>query len=265
MGTPKPPKRVPSADPDFPALQTHRAAARPSICESWPTGRSERKEIRYDRCADRRRGYPGHRGRRRWLSRKRRSAPDAVPRPRRDRTAGSCSRSWPRISRSGRSTPHCGWPGRGRHARPGIPGPGLARRAARHAAAASVLDGRSRCSSSSNSEPAAVGVPVDSRIERGRTPRHALRQAIAQERFDRIVIAAASHGSHGFNADDVAWLLDHAQGEIVVLRPGAEDQLSVGRPAVPGRLRPKSVALRLPRGNGRRRGFSRAGGTATSR
>jgi hypothetical protein len=110
-----------------------------------------------------------------------------------------------------------------------------------------------------------VGVPVDSRIERGRTPRHALRQAIAQERFDRIVIAAASHGSHGFNADDVAWLLDHAQGEIVVLRPGSEDQLSVGRPAVPGRLRPKSVALRLPRGNGRRHGVSRAGETAMSR
>jgi hypothetical protein len=111
-----------------------------------------------------------------------------------------------------------------------------------------------------------AGVPVDSRIERGRTPRHALRQAIAQERFDRIVIAAASHGSHGFNADDVAWLLDHAQGEIVVLRPGAEDQLSVGRAAVPGRLRPKSVALRLPRGNGRRRhGVSRAGETAMSR
>jgi nucleotide-binding universal stress UspA family protein len=110
-----------------------------------------------------------------------------------------------------------------------------------------------------------VAVPVDSRIERGRTPRHALRQAIAEERFDRIVIAAASHGSHGFNADDVAWLLDHAQGEIVVLRPGAEDQLSVGRAAVPGRLRPKSVALRLPRGNGRRRGVSRAGETAMSR
>jgi hypothetical protein len=110
-----------------------------------------------------------------------------------------------------------------------------------------------------------AGVPVDSRIERGRTPRHALGQAIAQERFDRIVIAAASHGSHGFNADDVAWLLDHAQGEIVVLRPGAEDQLDVGRRAVPGRLRPKSVALRLPRGEGRGHALSRAGETAGSR
>jgi hypothetical protein len=64
-----------------------------------------------------------------------------------------------------------------------------------------------------------AGVPVDSRIERGRNRRHALRQAIANERFDRIVMAAASHGSPGFDADDVAWLLEHASGEIVVLRP----------------------------------------------
>jgi nucleotide-binding universal stress UspA family protein len=68
-------------------------------------------------------------------------------------------------------------------------------------------------------------VPVDARIERGRTYRHALRQLIAQERFDRIVIAAAPHGGHGFDPDDVAWLLDNAPGEIVVLRPGHEDQL----------------------------------------
>ncbi|MBV9804978.1 MAG: universal stress protein [Solirubrobacterales bacterium] len=66
-----------------------------------------------------------------------------------------------------------------------------------------------------------VGVPVDSRIERGRNPRHALRQAIAAERFDRIVMAAASNGGPGFGADDVAWLIEHAPGEIVVLRPAA--------------------------------------------
>ena len=115
-----------------------------------------------------------------------------------------------------------------------------------------------------------AGVPVDSRIERGRTPRHALRRAIAQERFDRIVIAAASHGTHGFNAEDVAWLLDHAKGEIVVLRPGAEDQIDLGTAAKPGALRPKSVAVRLPRGSRRRRDvghatLSRAGETAASR
>lgn len=110
-----------------------------------------------------------------------------------------------------------------------------------------------------------AGVPVDSRIERGRNPRHALRQAIAEERFDRIVIAAASPGSHGFNAEDVAWLLTHAKGEIVVLRPGADDQIGVGSPVVAGRLRPKSVAVRLPTGSRRGHGVSRAGETAMSR
>ena len=66
---------------------------------------------------------------------------------------------------------------------------------------------------------AAFGVPVDARIERGRTPRHALRETIAHERFDRIVVAAAGDGVAGLGPDDVAWLLQTAPGEIVVLRP----------------------------------------------
>lgn len=74
------------------------------------------------------------------------------------------------------------------------------------------------------------GVPVDARIERGRTYRHALRQTLAHERFDRIVIAAAAQGSHGFDADTVAWLLNHAAGEIVVLRPDKDEQLGPPRP-----------------------------------
>lgn len=62
-------------------------------------------------------------------------------------------------------------------------------------------------------------VPVDSRIERGRSYRHALRQTIANERFEMIVLAAAAGDGPGFNAGDVAWLLANAPGEIVVLRP----------------------------------------------
>jgi nucleotide-binding universal stress UspA family protein len=69
-------------------------------------------------------------------------------------------------------------------------------------------------------------VPVDSRIERGRTNRHALSQTIASERFDRIVIAAADDAHHGFDADDVAWLLRSAPGEIVVLRPSQEERIT---------------------------------------
>ena len=52
------------------------------------------------------------------------------------------------------------------------------------------------------------------RIERGRTYRHALRELLAHERYDRIVVAADDIGS-----TDVAWLLEHADGEILVLRP----------------------------------------------
>jgi hypothetical protein len=70
-----------------------------------------------------------------------------------------------------------------------------------------------------------TGIAVDARIEYGRNRRHALRRTIAHERFDRIVIAAAAHGSPGFDADEVAWLLDNAPGEIVVLRPSAEEPL----------------------------------------
>ena len=66
---------------------------------------------------------------------------------------------------------------------------------------------------------AAFGVPVESRIERGRSYRHALRRTIEHERFDRVVVAAASDSGGGFDTEDVAWLLRNAPGEILVLRP----------------------------------------------
>ncbi len=72
---------------------------------------------------------------------------------------------------------------------------------------------------------AAAGVPVDSRIERGRTYRHALRELIEHERFDRIVVAADTEGVDGFDAADIAWLLEHADGEIVVLRPAHDARI----------------------------------------
>ena len=61
---------------------------------------------------------------------------------------------------------------------------------------------------------ARAGVPVDTRIERGRTYRHALRELLEHERYDRLVVAADD-----FGGADVAWLLEHASGEVVVLRP----------------------------------------------
>ncbi len=97
---------------------------------------------------------------------------------------------------------------------------------------------------------AAFGVPVDARVERGRTYRHALRRTIAAERFGRIVVAAAIRGGPGFGPDDVAWLLANAPGEIVVLRPGEEDEL------VPTLLRPRP---RRRDAGGRRGRHSRRG------
>jgi hypothetical protein len=64
-----------------------------------------------------------------------------------------------------------------------------------------------------------LGVPVDARIERGRTPRDALEQLLQHERFDRIVVPAETARSAGFAPDDIAWLLDRAPGKVIVLRP----------------------------------------------
>jgi nucleotide-binding universal stress UspA family protein len=70
---------------------------------------------------------------------------------------------------------------------------------------------------------ASAAVPVDQRIERGRSYRHALRQMVDHERFDRIVVAARKNGGNrGFDADDIAWLLRNAPGEILVLRTGPD-------------------------------------------
>jgi nucleotide-binding universal stress UspA family protein len=68
-----------------------------------------------------------------------------------------------------------------------------------------------------------MGVAVDSRIETGRSPRHALRRVMDEESFDRLVVPAASRSSSGFSSEDIAWLLDQAPGEIVVLRANGED------------------------------------------
>jgi hypothetical protein len=94
---------------------------------------------------------------------------------------------------------------------------------------------------------AMFGIAIDARVERGRTYRHALRQTIANERFDRIVIAAAAQGSAGFDPGDVAWLLDNAPGEIVVLRPARDEVVG------PDAFRPRG-------GRGRERVLAHAGG-----
>lgn len=70
---------------------------------------------------------------------------------------------------------------------------------------------------------ATQGVRVDSRIEPGRSVRHAFRFLMDHERFDRVVAAAAANGD-GFSADDVAWLLEQVPGEILILRPSRKPE-----------------------------------------
>jgi hypothetical protein len=96
-----------------------------------------------------------------------------------------------------------------------------------------------------------MDVPVDSRIETGRSPRHALRRLLAEEKFDRIVVPAATSSSTGFAPEDIAWLLEEAPGEIVVLRANGGS----GNGQFP-------VLEDQNRRNGRRRGNPRRGAGA---
>ena len=64
-----------------------------------------------------------------------------------------------------------------------------------------------------------AGVAVDARIEKGRTPIHALRRLWDVERFDRIVAPAPTGRQGGFSAKDLAWILTNAPTETLVLKP----------------------------------------------
>jgi hypothetical protein len=96
----------------------------------------------------------------------------------------------------------------------------------------------------------AFGIPVDARIEQGRNYRHALRQMIAHERFDRIVMAAAANGGPGFHADDVGWLLENAPGEIVVLRADGDESTDPPRARDPEHKRQRFRVVSDPIGAG---------------
>lgn len=70
----------------------------------------------------------------------------------------------------------------------------------------------------------AQGVPVDARIERGRSYRHALARLLASETFDRVVVSATATGASGLSGDDLVWLLQKAPAEVMILRPSPEDR-----------------------------------------
>jgi hypothetical protein len=70
------------------------------------------------------------------------------------------------------------------------------------------------------------GVPVDARIEKGRTPTHALGRLWKVEQFDRVIAPAPvqSSGGYGggFSPKDLTWILTHAPAETLVLKPAPE-------------------------------------------
>jgi len=65
-----------------------------------------------------------------------------------------------------------------------------------------------------------AGVPVDARIEKGRTPTHALRRLWEVESFDRVLAPAPARERGGFTLKDLTWILENAPTETLVLKPG---------------------------------------------
>jgi hypothetical protein len=77
-----------------------------------------------------------------------------------------------------------------------------------------------------------AGVAVDARIEKGRSPTHALRRLWQVEQFDRIVAPAPVNRGAGFTPKDLTWLLTNSPTETLVLKPPPGEP----QPAAPGVL-----------------------------
>jgi len=90
---------------------------------------------------------------------------------------------------------------------------------------------------------AAQGVPVDARIERGRSYRHALARLLDGERVDRVVVpAGGADGAEGLGGDDLVWLLEKAPAEVLILRPAPDDEKTL---ALNGRANGRNDRVRV--------------------
>jgi nucleotide-binding universal stress UspA family protein len=69
----------------------------------------------------------------------------------------------------------------------------------------------------------AQGVPIDSRVQPGRSYRHALARLLEREQFDRVIISAADDPRTGLSGRDLLWILEHANAEVLILRPAPQD------------------------------------------
>ncbi len=104
----------------------------------------------------------------------------------------------------------------------------------------------------------AQGVPVDARIERGRSYRHALARLLRDESFDRVVVSATATGATGFSGDDLVWLLEKAPAEVLILRPGPADSADSLGPCPGGRFTPRDTSASA------RTGFARPSSVPTT-
>ena len=72
----------------------------------------------------------------------------------------------------------------------------------------------------------AAGVAVDARIERGRSPRHALTELLEHERYDTLVLPARTGASDGFAPAEVAWALGACAGRGAGAQTGSRSGLT---------------------------------------
>jgi hypothetical protein len=77
-------------------------------------------------------------------------------------------------------------------------------------------------------------VPVDARVARGRTFRHALEGLLAEEDVDRVLVPATDDPHVGLSGDDLVWLLERAPAEVLILRPRPQEAESLSGRSVEG-------------------------------
>jgi hypothetical protein len=81
---------------------------------------------------------------------------------------------------------------------------------------------------------AGAEIPVDARVGRGRTYRHALALLLEAEPVDRVIVPADGDSRAGLSGDDLVWLLERAQAEVLILRASFADDRRVTGDAVDG-------------------------------
>jgi hypothetical protein len=79
-----------------------------------------------------------------------------------------------------------------------------------------------------------LGLPVESRVARGRSYRDALRHILEKEQFDRIIVSVPEDERSGLTHDDLLWLIDRVPAEIMLLRPAQDDTRQISGAGVAG-------------------------------